>query len=52
MAVALEDEVRHIQRVAVEEQSHQVSELGSFVAARFARVGLSATVLEPNASCR
>ena len=38
---SMEDEVRHILRDAVKEQNHQVSKLGSRIAARFAKVGLT-----------
>jgi antitoxin FitA len=43
---SMEDEVRHILRDAVKEQDHQVSKLGSNIAARFAKVGLTAELPE------
>jgi plasmid stability protein len=38
----VEEEVRHILRDAVKEQNHGVVKLGSRIAARFAKVGLTA----------
>jgi antitoxin FitA len=43
---SMEDEVRHILRDAVKEQDHQISKLGSRIAARFAKVGLSTALPE------
>ena len=43
---SMEDEVRHILRDAVKEQNHQVSKLGSRIAARFAKVGLTTELPE------
>jgi plasmid stability protein len=42
----MEDEVRHILRDAVKEQNHRVSKLGSRIAARFAKVGLTTELPE------
>ena len=38
---SMEDEVRHILRKAVKEQSRPLAGLGTRIAARFARVGLT-----------
>jgi plasmid stability protein len=43
---SMEDEVRHILRDAVKEQNHRVSKLGSRIAARFAKVGLTTELPE------
>jgi antitoxin FitA len=43
---SMEDEVRHILRDAVKEQNYQVSKLGSRIAARFAKVGLTTALPE------
>jgi antitoxin FitA len=43
---SMEDEVRHILRDAVKEQNHHVSKLGSRIAARFAKVGLTTELPE------
>ena len=45
-ARSMEDEVRHILRNAVQERSGQVGRLGSRIALRFRRVGLSADLPE------
>jgi plasmid stability protein len=39
---SMEEEVRHILRDAVKEQNHGVVKLGSRIAARFAKAGLTA----------
>jgi antitoxin FitA len=43
---SMEDEVRHILRDAVKEQNQQVSKLGSRIAARFAKAGLTTELPE------
>ena len=43
---SMEDEVRHILRNAVKEQNQPVSKLGSRIAARFAKAGLTKDLLE------
>ena len=43
---SMEDEVRHILRDAVKDEDHQVNKLGSRIAARFAKVGLTAELPE------
>ena len=43
---SMEDEVRHILRDAVKEQDHQISKLGSCIAARFAKIGLTSELPE------
>jgi antitoxin FitA len=43
---SMEDEVRHILRDAVKEQDRHVSKLGSRIAARFAKVGLTTELPE------
>jgi plasmid stability protein len=43
---SMEDEVRHILRDAVKDQDHRVNKLGSRIAARFAKVGLTAELPE------
>ena len=43
---SMEDEIRHILRNAVKEQNHHVSKLGSRIAARFAKVGLTTELPE------
>jgi plasmid stability protein len=42
----MEDEVRHILRKAVKEQSRPLAGLGTRIAARFAKVGLTADLPE------
>lgn len=43
---SMEDEVRHILRDAVKEQNQPVSKLGSRIAARFAKAGLTTELPE------
>ena len=43
---SMEDEVRHILRNAVKEQNQRVSRLGSRIAARFAKAGLTTDLPE------
>jgi plasmid stability protein len=43
---SMEEEVRHILRDAVKEENHPVARLGSRIAARFAKVGLSVELPE------
>ncbi len=43
---SMEEEIRHILRNAVKEQNQQVSRLGSRIAARFAKAGLTADLPE------
>jgi plasmid stability protein len=43
---SMEDEVRHILRDAVKEQSSDIAKLGSRIAARFAKVGLTVELPE------
>ena len=43
---SMEEEVRHILRNAVKEQNQRVSRLGSRIAARFAKAGLTADLPE------
>jgi plasmid stability protein len=43
---SMEDEVRHILRDAVKEQNRNVLKLGSRIAARFAKTGLTAELPE------
>jgi plasmid stability protein len=43
---SMEDEVRHILRDAVKDQNRQVSKLGSRIATRFAKVGLTSALPE------
>jgi len=43
---SMEDEVRHILRDAVKEQNQRVAKLGSRIAARFAKTGLTAALPE------
>jgi plasmid stability protein len=42
----MEDEVRHILRDAVKEQNQRVAKLGSRIAARFAKTGLTTELPE------
>jgi len=42
----MEEEVRHILRNAVKEQNQRVSRLGSRIAARFAKAGLTTDLPE------
>jgi hypothetical protein len=42
----MEEEIRHILRNAVKEQNRPVGRLGSRIAARFAKVGLTAELAE------
>jgi plasmid stability protein len=42
----MEDEVRHILRDAVKDQNRHVSNLGSRIAARFAKAGLTTELPE------
>jgi plasmid stability protein len=42
----MEEEIRHILRDAVKEQNQRVIKLGSRIAARFARVGLTTELPE------
>ena len=42
----MEDEVRHILRDAVKEQNHDTTRLGSRIAARFVKVGLTVELPE------
>jgi plasmid stability protein len=42
----MEDEVRHILRDAVKEQNHNITKLGSRIAARFVKVGLTVELPE------
>ena len=43
---SMEEEVRHILRNAVKEQNQRVSKLGSRIAARFAKAGLTTDLPE------
>jgi len=43
---SMEDEVRHILRDAVKEQNSNIAKLGSRIAARFAKSGLTAELPE------
>jgi len=43
---SMEEEVRHILRDAVKTDAHPVAKLGSRIAARFAKVGLTAALPE------
>jgi plasmid stability protein len=43
---SMEEEVRHILRNAVKEQNQHVARLGSRIAARFAKAGLTAALPE------
>jgi len=43
---SMEDEVRHILRDAVKEQNQRVAKLGSRIAARFAKTGLTTELPE------
>jgi plasmid stability protein len=43
---SMEEEIRHILRDAVKEQNQHVTKLGSRIAARFARVGLTTELPE------
>jgi antitoxin FitA len=43
---SMEEEIRHILRDAVKEQNQHVASLGSRIAARFAKVGLTAELPE------
>ena len=43
---SMEEEVRHILRDAVKEQNNRVAKLGSRIAARFAKAGLSTDLPE------
>jgi len=43
---SMEEEVRHILRNAVKEQNQRLPKLGSRIAARFAKVGLTADLPE------
>ena len=43
---SMEDEVRHILRDAVKEQNYKSSKLGSRIATRFAKVGLTTELPE------
>jgi plasmid stability protein len=43
---SMEEEVRHILRDAVKEQNQRVVKLGSRIAARFAKTGLTTDLLE------
>jgi plasmid stability protein len=43
---SMEDEVRHILRDAVKEQNQRVAKLGSRIAARFAKAGLTTALPE------
>ena len=43
---SMEEEVRHILRDAVKTDAHPVAKLGSRIAARFAKVGLTAELPE------
>jgi antitoxin FitA len=43
---SMEEEVRHILRDAVKADAHAVAKLGSRIAARFAKVGLTAELPE------
>ena len=43
---SMEEEVRHILRNAVKEQNRRVSRLGSRIAARFAKAGLTTNLPE------
>ena len=43
---SMEDEVRHILRDAVKEQNQRVAKLGSRIAARFAKAGLTTDLPE------
>ena len=43
---SMEEEVRHILRDAVKEQNQRVAKLGSRIAARFAKAGLTAALPE------
>ena len=43
---SMEEEVRHILRDAVKTDAHLVAKLGSRIAARFAKVGLTAALPE------
>jgi antitoxin FitA len=43
---SMEEEVRHILRDAVKRQNRRVTKLGSRIAARFAKAGMTATLPE------
>jgi antitoxin FitA len=43
---SMEDEVRHILRDAVKEQNHDITKLGSRIAARFLKKGLTVDLPE------
>jgi plasmid stability protein len=43
---SMEEEIRHILRDAVKEQNQRVAKLGSRIAARFAKTGLTAELPE------
>ncbi len=43
---SMEDEVRHILRDAVKEQNQRIAKLGSRIAGRFAKTGLTAELPE------
>jgi plasmid stability protein len=43
---SMEDEIRHILRDAVKEQNSTIAKLGSRIAARFAKAGLTGTLPE------
>jgi plasmid stability protein len=43
---SMEDEVRHILRDAVKDEKHRISKIGSRIAARFVKSGLTADLPE------